>query len=141
MSLFGGLALANARLGAVHGFAGVIGGMYDAPHGAICAALLPYATEVNLRALSQRASDNPATWRYDEVAQLLTGRKDAAAQDAVVWLTDLLARLEIPPLRTYGIRREDFPEIVAQSAKSSSMKGNPILLTDDELTEILEMAY
>ncbi len=141
MSLFGGLALANARLGAVHGFAGVLGGMYDAPHGAICAALLPYVTEINLRALSQRASANPATWRYDEVAQLLTGRKDAVAQDAVVWLTDLLARLEIPPLRMYGIRREDFPEIVAQSAKSSSMKGNPIMLTDDELTEILEKAW
>lgn len=141
MSLFGGLALANAKLGAVHGFAGVLGGMYDAPHGAICAALLPYATEVNLRAMNQRAADNPATWRYDEVAQLLTGRADAGAQDAVAWLAELLSKLAIAPLRTYGIQQDDFAEIVAQSANSSSMKGNPIVLTDDELTEILEKAW
>ncbi len=138
-SLFGGLALANAKLGAVHGFAGVLGGMYDgAPHGAICAALLPYVTEANLRALTAREPDNPGLARYREIARMITGQPDTAA--LVTWLKELIDDLEIPPLSRYGIAREGFPEIVEKSAKSSSMKGNPIALTGDELTEILEKA-
>ncbi len=135
VSLFGGLALANAKLGAVHGFAGVLGGMYDAPHGAICAALLPYATEVNLQALGARQPDHAALKRYAEIEQIV-----GANGDLVGWLAGLAQALAIPSLGSYGIQRGDFPEIVAQSAKSSSMKGNPIVLTDDELTEILEKA-
>ena len=73
-SLFGGLALANAGLGAVHGFAGPIGGMFPAPHGAVCAALLPHVMEANLRALRLRQPDSPALARYEAVARLLTGQ-------------------------------------------------------------------
>ena len=76
-SLFGGLALANAGLGAVHGFAGPIGGMFPAPHGAVCAALLPGVMNTNLRALRQRASDGEPLRRYDEVARWLTGDMQA----------------------------------------------------------------
>ncbi len=137
-SLFGGLALANAKLGAVHGFAGVIGGMYDAPHGAICAALLPHATAVNVRALDARESGNPALYRYGEIAQIVTNGADPEA--LVTWLTELVEALDIPPLNSYGITRDDFGAIVAKSKNSSSMKGNPITLTDSELTEILEHA-
>src|SRR5205807_1153012 len=82
-SLFGGLALANAGLGAVHGFAAPIGGMFPAPHGAVCAALLPQVMEVNLRALRQRAPQSEALARFVEIARILTGRAEADANDGV----------------------------------------------------------
>ncbi len=140
VSLFGGLALANAKLGAVHGFAGPLGGMYPIPHGVACATLLPHVMEMNLRALRTRAPDSPTLSRYDEVARILTGRADATAADGAAWARELGQSLGIPPLSNYGVRREHFPEIVDKSARASSMKGNPIPLTADELAEILEQA-
>jgi alcohol dehydrogenase class IV len=137
-SLLGGIALANAKLGAVHGFAGPIGGMFDAPHGAVCAALLPIVTEVNIRALRARAPRSEALYRYDTMGWLLIGREDPDAM--IVWLHELIAFLNIPPLRTYGLTRDDLPGIVEKAAVASSMKGNPIELTHEELTEILERA-
>jgi alcohol dehydrogenase class IV len=141
-SLFGGMALANAKLGAVHGFAGVLGGMYNAPHGAICAALLPHVTRMNIRALESREPNNPALRHYVEIARIvMPGIDHRSARGGVLsWIDELVDLLKIPPLRTYGVKVEDFPEIVAKSAQSSSMKGNPIVLTTDELTEILEKA-
>jgi alcohol dehydrogenase class IV len=139
-SLFGGLALANAGLGAVHGFAGPIGGMFPAPHGAICAALLPHVMEGNLKALRHHQPEGEALGRYREVARLLTGAADAAADDAVKWVRDLVADLQIPPLRTYGLTRGQTQEVVAKSAQASSMKANPIPLRPEELAEILESA-
>jgi alcohol dehydrogenase class IV len=85
-SLFGGLALANAGLGAVHGFASPLGGTFNAPHGAICARLLPSVFEVNVRALQMRQPQNPALERYGEVAQWLTGSPAASVNDGVRWL-------------------------------------------------------
>src|SRR5207248_1645017 len=95
-SLFGGLALANAGLGAVHGFAGPIGGMFPAPHGAVCAALLPHVVEANLRALRARQPDSEILRRFDEVARLLTGDAGANADRGVEWLTKLISDLQIP---------------------------------------------
>lgn len=137
-SLLGGLALANAKLGAVHGFAGPLGGMISAPHGVICAKLLPYVMETNVRALQKRAADSPALTRYDEVAQLLIGKATARADDGVAWVQELCGALKVPSLAEFGLREEDLPAVVAKSQKSSSMKGNPIALTDDELVEILK---
>jgi alcohol dehydrogenase class IV len=137
-SLFGGLALANAGLGAAHGFAGPIGGAFDAPHGALCAAVLPSVMDVNVRALQQRAPGSEALGRYDEVARLLTGRAEATAPDGVAWVADLCRALEVPPLRTYGLTPADLPVQVDRAAESSSMKGNPIALTREEMLEILE---
>jgi len=137
VSLLGGLALANAKLGAVHGFAGPLGGMLSAPHGVICAKLLPYVMETNVQALQKRAADSPALARYDEVAQFLTEKARASATDGVAWVQDLCAALKVPPLAEFGLKEEDFPAVAAKSRKSSSMKGNPITLTDDELMEIL----
>jgi alcohol dehydrogenase class IV len=137
VALLGGIALTNAKLGAVHGFAGVLGGMYAAPHGAICAALLPGATEVNLRALRARQPDNPALARYAEAAQALTRDPRAEAEALVPWLRALVAELGIRPLGAYGLKPADYPAIVEKSARASSMKGNPITLTPDELTAIL----
>lgn len=139
-SLLGGLALANSGLGAVHGFAGPLGGMIHAPHGVICARLLPHVMETNVRALQARASDSPALTRYDEIAQILTGDPAAKASDGVQWIQQLCAGLEVPPLTTFGLTEKDYPTAVEKAQKASSMKGNPITLTTEELTEILKNA-
>ena len=139
-SLLGGLALANAKLGAVHGFAGVLGGMYDAPHGAICAALLPPVMEANINALHAREPENPALKRYEYAAQFLLFDRAATVQDAMDWIGETSRIFGIPGLGAYGAREADFAEIVEKSSASSSMKGNPIALTADELTAILRAA-
>jgi alcohol dehydrogenase class IV len=138
--LFGGLALANAGLGAVHGFAGPIGGMYAAPHGAICAALLPHVMAANLRALRAREPDSHVLHRYDRIATLLTGTPDAKADEGVTWVKKLVTDLSIPKLNAYGIREEHIPDIVAKAALASSMKANPIALIADELAHTLRLA-
>jgi alcohol dehydrogenase class IV len=139
-SLFGGLALANAGLGAVHGFAGPIGGSFPASHGAICAALLPHVMDANLRALRQRAAAGDALRRYDEVARLLTGNAGATANDGMRWVRELVGDLQIKPLGAYGIREEHIADLVAKAANASSMKANPIALTPEELAETLRAA-
>ena len=137
-SLFGGLALANAKLGAVHGFAGPIGGMFSIPHGTVCARLLGVVMDVNIRALKERQPTNPASQRYQEIARILTGSEKADVIDGVKWIDDLCVSLHIPSLAEQGLSRESIPELVEMAAKSSSMRGNPIQLTQDELGEILE---
>ena len=139
-SLFGGMALANAALGAVHGFAGPLGGMLHAPHGAICARLLPLVMDANLKAMNSRVPNNFALARYAEVAQILTGDKNASASDGVQWVSDLVRDLNIPMLSVYGLTQERFSEAVEKTMKASSTKGNPIVLTEGELREILERA-
>jgi alcohol dehydrogenase class IV len=143
-SLMGGLALANAKLGAVHGFAGPLGGRYPAPHGAVCARLLPGVMEANVAFARQRASSDP--WaaevlaRYQEIAQLLTGRADATIEDGCAWVRALVEDLGIRPLSAFGLRREDLPMVVDESMRSSSMKGNPFVLPAEVLTAVLEQA-
>ena len=139
-SLFGGMALANARLGAVHGLANPIGGSSHAPHGAICACLLPLVMETNLHALYNRQPDSASIARYVEAAHLLTGDNTASAEDGISWIRDLCKFLEIPSLGKYGLDQEDFPALVEQSKKANSMKGNPVSLTDAELFAILNNA-
>ena len=139
-SLLGGLALANAKLGAVHGFAAVIGGMADAPHGAVCAALLAPVVEANVRALRDREPENPALDRYGDAARMLTGRPDATVEDGIDWIRETVAALSIPGLAALGVRPEDADEIVAKARTASSMKVNPIPLTDTELHTILELS-
>ena len=139
-SLFGGLALANSKLGAVHGFAGVLGGMYHAPHGAVCARLLPPVIATNVQALQSREPDNPLLGRFTEVATIVTQNPNASVADLVEWVAQLGEDLNIPPLANYGVQQDQFAEIVEKSARSSSMKGNPILLTESELSDILQQA-
>jgi alcohol dehydrogenase class IV len=139
-SLFGGLALANGKLGAVHGFAGPLGGLFPAPHGAVCGRLLPFVMEMNLRALQARSPENEALSRYDEVARILTGREKARAIDGVTWIKELCAMLRIPALSVYGVTVGDLSFLVDKSSVASSMQGNPIKLTSDEMREILEKA-
>ena len=137
-SLYGGLCLANAGLGAIHGFAAPLGGMFNAPHGAVCAALFPHVVRGNVHALRARAPNHPALERFHELASLLTGRPRVAvtAEDGIAWLESLCHDLRIPTLRHYGLREDRIPELVAKTLRASSTKGNPIELTAIELTEI-----
>src|SRR6185503_12650469 len=98
-------------LGAVHGFAAPAGGMFGAPHGAVCAALLLPVLLINLRALRARASTHAALGRMDELAALLTGvaPADVSAEDGIAFVSRLSATLEIPPLRSYGMTAADIP--------------------------------
>jgi alcohol dehydrogenase class IV len=139
-SLFGGLALANAGLGAVHGFAAPIGGMFPAPHGAVCAALLPHVMEMNVRALHERARGSEFLRRFDEVARLLTNNPNATAAHGITWVRELCAALKILGLRSYGISAGHSPALVEQAAKASSMKANPIALKAEEMKETLRRA-
>jgi len=139
-SLFGGMALANAGLGAVHGFAGPLGGMLHAPHGAICARLLPLVMEANIKALESRQAGHVAIERYIEIAQIVTGNKNASAQDGVKWVSDLVSELNIPPLSAHGMNESQIPAAVEKTLNASSFKGSPIPLNEGELREILERA-
>jgi alcohol dehydrogenase class IV len=137
-SLFGGFALANAKLGAVHGFAGPLGGMFTSPHGALCARLLAPVMSANINALRNRDPDNIALHRYTEVAQLLTGTPGARPEDGARWAAELCENLHIPRLSAWGLKRDSIASAVAKARVASSMKGNPITLMPDELTRILE---
>lgn len=139
-SLFSGIALANAGLGAVHGFAAPLGGQFKAPHGAVCAALLPYVMEINIRALQQRNPESPSLTAYAETARILTGNAETNAYDAVKWVKELCAELNISGLSEMGVTKEDFPELATKAAQASSMRNNPIKLTHEELMEILRLA-
>ncbi|MGL1903359.1 MAG: iron-containing alcohol dehydrogenase [Fibrobacterales bacterium] len=136
VSLMGGLALANAKLGAVHGFAGPIGGMFNAPHGAICAALLPYVLQANIKAVTERGTKEQQN-RYEELALLLTRNPMAEAEDSVRAITQLNKSLNIKGLAEYGVTAGKIDSIVAVSKNTSSMKGNTIPLTDDELAQVI----
>jgi alcohol dehydrogenase class IV len=137
-AMLSGMALANAGLGVVHGFAAPLGGGFHAPHGAICAAILPYGMEMNLRALRDRDPQSTATRRYQEVGRMLTGRPGATAEDGISWVFEICREFEILPLKAYGIGEQDVPTLIAEAAKASSMKGNPLVLTPEELSEILK---
>jgi alcohol dehydrogenase class IV len=137
-SLFGGLCLANSGLGAVHGLAAPAGGMFHAPHGAVCAALLPHALDVNLRALRERDENGRGLARFRELAGLLSGAPAADGGEAVAWVQTLCRELSVPGLSAYGMTAGDVPDLVAKAKVASSMRANPIALTDAELTEIAE---
>lgn len=139
-SLLGGMALSNARLGAVHALAGPIGGMFDAPHGALCARLLPLVLNANLKALRERVPQSPALMRFTELAQILTGNPLAQPEGGIAWLDALSVNFKIAPLASYGIQKPFFLALIAQAKKANSMKGNPVELTDDELFAILTAA-
>lgn len=140
VSLYGGLALANSKLGAVHGIAGPFGGMFDAAHGAVCARLLPAVFLVNAQVLQQRQPDDELLGKFHRIARTLTGDPLAAIVDGADWLEVLVDRFEIPRLGSYGFTKSDYAALIEKSGRSSSMKGNAVKLRDDEITQILEMS-
>lgn len=139
-SLFGGLALANAKLGAVHGFAAPLGGEFKSPHGAVCARLLPLVMKRNVAALRERAPTSPLLSRFAEVARVLTGNPAASIEEGIAFVEELTRQLAVPGLASYGMVAADISSMVVKAMAASSMKGNPIPLTREELTAILEAA-
>lgn len=137
-SLLGGMALANAKLGAVHGLAGVVGGVTGGPHGAICAALLPATITVTASALRARAPSSPALARYARAADLLTGEPSSRIEDLVAWVRETTQLLSIKGLGAYGLADDQVEDVVAAAARSSSIKGHPVELTPDELRLIVQ---
>jgi len=137
VSLIGGLALANSGLGAVHGFAGPLGGMIHAPHGELCARLLPIVIKANISALKEREPGSEYLSRYKEVACLLTGDRESTTEDLIKWLEDICQHMAIRGLAECGLSTERISEAVTKSAKASSMKANPVELTESELRQIL----
>src|SRR5215470_2450515 len=135
-SLLGGIALANAKLGAVHGLAGVIGGTADVPHGVACAALLAPVMQANVRALRSGPAGHPALDRYTEAARLMTGKPAASIEDGLAWIRETVALLAIPGLAAFGLRPQHADDVAAKAARSSSIKGNPVALSQDELHAI-----
>jgi alcohol dehydrogenase class IV len=140
-SLFGGLALANAGLGVVHGFAAPLGGSSNAPHGALCAALLPHGMAANVAALRERAPQHIALERYTAIARLLTGRNEATAEEGIDWVRILCTELSIPALRAWGVAQADLSAIVEKAIHSSSMQANPLPLTAEELLTVAAEAW
>lgn len=140
-SLFSGLALANARLGAVHGLAGPLGGEISAPHGAIVAALLPNVMEMNVAALCAVEPDHPALERYLIVAKILTGDSNAMIDKGIQWVRDFCKHAKIPSLSSYNLNETSFSNIAKKAINASSMKGNPITLSEDQLRSILQMSW
>ena len=132
-ALLSGMALANAKLGAVHGFAGVVGGLLPVPHGVACAALLVPVVEANVRA-------GAAAQRYRAAAALLTGRPAATVADLVAWLRETVSELAIPGLASYGLRPEHAEQVVTKAASASSTQGNPVVLHEEALHRILAEA-
>lgn len=136
-ALLGGLALANAGLGAVHGFAGPVGGMFpSAPHGAVCAILLPHVMAANVRAL-ERMGLRPSLDRYREVACIVTGNEQARIEDGIQWIARLVSDLQIPGLSRYGVQVQHLDALVANAQAASSMKANPVTLPAGELRQIM----
>ncbi len=140
-ALLSGITLAQAGLGSVHGLASPLGAYFPIPHGVVCGTLVAAATELNIRALHERAPEHPALAKYARVGELFADIPPSdpeAARDALVrTLYEWTARLKIPTLQAYGVRGSDVRRIVS-GAHGSSMKTNPIVLTDDEIAEIVE---
>jgi alcohol dehydrogenase class IV len=139
-SLLGGMALANAKLGAVHGLAGVIGGTADVPHGIACAALLAPVIEANVRAARSAPTAAGVLDRYTEAARLLTGQPAASVEDGLAWIRETLTLLHVPGLATFGLEPRHADDIAARALVSSSMKGNPVPLSQADLKAILLQA-
>jgi alcohol dehydrogenase class IV len=131
-----GVTLTNAGLGAVHGFAAPLGANYPVPHGTVCAALLPHVIAANLR-----AGPREVTERYAGVGRVLAGDSKLAAEEAawgcVRFTAGLVKELGIPPLGKFGIAEADVSEMVGLARKASSMRFNPVVLSDEALAGVL----
>jgi alcohol dehydrogenase class IV len=139
-SLLGGLALANAGLGAVHGFAGPLGGMFPAPHGVLCGRLLAPVMAANIHCLIHGMGPAKSLERYCDIARIVTMSTTADPMDGVAWVQSLVDTAGLPRLANYGIGPAHIPEIIHKARQASSMKANPVVLGDEELRRILATA-
>jgi alcohol dehydrogenase class IV len=140
VSLSGGIALTNGGLGAVHGLAAPLGGMLTAPHGALCARLLPFACGAVIRALESRGDPEGLLDRFDEIGRLLTGFSRADRRDGLKWLEDCCRHMRVPSLSALGLRAGRIPAVVEKARRASSMRTSPVELGENELADILTRA-
>ncbi|NOZ28374.1 MAG: iron-containing alcohol dehydrogenase [Chloroflexi bacterium] len=143
-ALMGGICLANAGLGAVHGFASPLGARFPIPHGVVCAALLPHVMAANVATLRRQDPNSPVLTRYADVGQALLGRRlsteDATIDAGITFVEELVRALKIPKLSEFGMTEEDIPDLVQQAKRASSMRYNPVSLSDETLADILRRA-
>lgn len=141
-ALLSGMTLSSAGLGAVHGLAAPLGANFPIPHGTVCAALLPPILFANVATLRQSAS--PVLARYATLGRQFPGSSPAADDQAInallAFTADLKRRLHIPPLKTFGLKGEHIPGMIALARKASSMKFNPVVLSDEALAKAMEAA-
>ncbi len=136
-AMLGGMALANAKLGAAHGLASSLGGRLSAPHGLITAQLAPYVMQENVLA-AREAGRADVLNRYRQLACILTGRMDADIVDGIAWTKRTLGRLNLPPVSDYGLCDTMFNEVAEDALLSNAIKGNPLPLNKERLQGILE---
>ena len=143
-ALWSGMALANAGLGAVHGFAAPLGANFPVPHGTVCAALLPHVMAANVQALRSAQPDHPWLRRYAAIGRTLTGQADSTVPEAIRngldFVLELVRRLEIPGLRRFGLGEQQVAEMVGLARQASSMRYNPVVLSEAALSDILRNA-
>ena len=140
VSLCGGLALANAGLGAVHGLAGPLGGLTGAAHGAICGTLLPHVLIANRAAVS---GNHAAAARLDEVGTWIGhvfGNRNAGLEQAATMLADWAHAHGLATLTGLGIDEGTQIAAADAAASSSSMKANPAELSAADLRDIMRAA-
>ena len=137
-SLFSGMGLANSGLGAVHGFAGALGGMVSIPHGTACAILLPHCLEANVRT-AQQSGELGLISRFTKLAEMILGPAGDVSS-LVRWASDMVSELSIGKLSDFGFQESQIPELVEKAQKASSMRGNRLPLPDEILTAILQQA-
>jgi alcohol dehydrogenase class IV len=142
-SLISGICLANAGLGAVHGFASPMGGL-NIPHGVICSALLAPTIETNISKLKSKAKKELTLEKYTRLAEIISNRTfpsmELAHKAIVDFMKTLTQELKIPKLSEFGVTESDIPMIVKKAKRASSMKYNPICLDDSALSNILKQA-
>jgi alcohol dehydrogenase len=139
-SLLSGICLAQTGLGSVHGLASPLGALFPIPHGVVCGTLVADATRINLEAMDAREPGNCALARYADIGRLLSDRTGASPADDRDRLVRILAqwaeRMALPKLSSFGVAAGDLNRIVAAS-RGSSMKTNPVVLTDDEIGRLV----
>lgn len=139
-SLISGINLAQTGLGSVHGLASPLGAFYPVPHGIVCGTLVATATRTNINAMLERDPDNVAIERYARVSEVLSQRRFKSTDEALDQLVELLMKwtydLQLEKLSRYGLKSSALDHVVAHS-RGSSMKTNPIVLTDEEIKSIL----
>jgi alcohol dehydrogenase class IV len=142
-ALLSGMTLTSAGLGAVHGFAAPLGANFPIPHGTVCAALLPHVIEANVSAARAQSPGHPALARYAAIGRILTHghfEEHEAIDNAIAEIASVARDLKIPRLGTFGLTPAEVPAMVALARKSSSMRFNPVTLSDEALAGILERA-
>ena len=139
-ALISGITLAQVGLGSVHGLASPLGAYYPIPHGVVCGTLVAAATQVNIQGMLEREPDNRALSKYARIAEVMCERRirdrETAWNELLMLLNNWTEELQLPRLSKYGVKKEGLDTVVA-SSRGSSMKTNPIILTDEEIKSIL----